>query len=84
MLCSKIARSTPSLTDLKASRSRLLPTASMSIVLTDTDLATVHIHPSQASLLGIPQELRNKIFEYVHGVSDPVGKRIKMGLLLSS
>jgi hypothetical protein len=64
--------------------SRSLPYARLIIVLTDADPVTVHCPPNQPTLLGIPQELRNKIFEYVYGLPDAADDCIKTELLASS
>ncbi|KAM0706320.1 hypothetical protein Q7P35_005646 [Cladosporium inversicolor] len=40
--------------------------------------------PTQANLLSIPQELRDKIFEYFYGVSDAANKRFDIRLLRPS
>lgn len=53
-----------------------VPTAGKSTAAAGTS------EPSQANLLGIPQELRNKIFEYVFDVLDATGGCV--GLLLNS
>lgn len=58
--------------------SRSLPTARTFVALTCADLGTAHAPPSQATLLGIPQELRNQIFEHVYDVFDKAGERIDM------
>lgn len=55
-----------------------LPTSCTFFTLTDADS---HTPPSQASLLGIPQELRNKIFEYVYGEPDAASGLIKLKVL---
>lgn len=58
-----------------------LPTSCTFFTLTDADPAPSHTPPSQASLLGIPQELRNKIFEYVYGEPDKASGWIKLKVL---
>jgi hypothetical protein len=50
------------------------------IALNDADTAVASTSRSQANLLAIPQELRDKIFEYVYGVSDAANKRINIRL----
>ena len=50
--------------------SPLLLISCMFFALNDTDPAASHTPPSQTTLLGIPQELRIKIFEYVYEVCD--------------
>ena len=64
--------------------SQPLPHARLIIVLTDADPVTVHSPPNQHTLLGIPQELRNKIFEYVYGLPGVADDSIKTELLASS
>lgn len=53
----------------------------MFFALTGVDPAAFHTPPSQASLLGILQELRNKIFEYIYGEPDAASGSIKVKVL---
>ena len=48
--------------------------------MNNAENAAASIFRSQASLLGIPQELRDKIFEYLYGVSDAANDRINIRL----
>lgn len=58
-----------------------LPTSCTIFTLTDADSAASYTPLSQASLLGIPQELRNKIFEYVYEEPDAASGSIKLKVL---
>jgi hypothetical protein len=49
-------------------------------VLNNAENTVASTSRSQASLLGIPQELRDKIFEYVYGVSDAADEHINVML----
>ena len=51
---------------------------------TDADNVADQAPPSQATLLGIPQELRNRIFEYVYDVSDMTSSRVQVELFSTS
>ena len=53
----------------------------MFFALTGVGPAAFNTPASQASLLGILQELRNKIFEYVYGGSDAASGSIKLKML---